>query len=361
MSVEVGIRGVSKTFTSHDGERVRALADVDLEIGGGEFFVLVGDSGSGKTTLMRSIAGLERPDAGEIDIEGRTVFSAGRGMFVPARARGIGMVFQSYAIWPHLTVYENLALPLRRGRNRLGRDDVDRRVTEALRMVGLEAFASRPAPNLSGGQQQRVALARAIAVSTGLLIMDEPMSNLDARLRDEVRAEMRAVVGRYGTTVIYVTHDQVEALSVATRIALMRRGRVLQVGTPEDLYDRAASPEVAEFFGPMNFQPGEIAGDGMVQTALGTLSTEAGDAVGRDVLVGIRPQRLVITAGCETGDENSFHAMIVERIFHGGTVVYHLETEGGRMRAETPVEFAVGDRVTVTLPSSALRLFPREA
>ncbi|HEX9444675.1 MAG TPA: ABC transporter ATP-binding protein, partial [Candidatus Binatia bacterium] len=223
----IRIEKLVKSFSTRSGV-VRALADIDLAVERGEFFVLLGPSGSGKTTLLRSVAGLERPDSGQITLGTRVAFSSARRIFLPAEERQIGMVFQSYAIWPHLSVFENVALPLTQGRRKPPRSEVRERVHQALRLVEMEDYAARPAPLLSGGQQQRVALARALAVNPELLLMDEPLSNLDARLREEVRVKMKALARGLGITVLYVTHDQVEALMLADRLAVMADGKILQ-------------------------------------------------------------------------------------------------------------------------------------
>src|SRR5919108_4347203 len=235
----ISIRRLHKRFTVSDGV-VAAIKDLSLEVSEGEFFVIVGASGSGKTTLLRCVAGLETPNGGEIRIAGHVVSSDDPPTWVPPQQRKLGMVFQSYAVWPHLTVSENVALPLAEGSQKIARKEVANRVREALRLVQLEDLADRPATLLSGGQQQRVALARAIAVNPRLLLMDEPLSNLDARLREEVRGKIRELAKHLGSTVLYVTHDQIEAMAIADKIALMREGEVLQVGSPSQVYHKPA-------------------------------------------------------------------------------------------------------------------------
>jgi ABC-type Fe3+/spermidine/putrescine transport system ATPase subunit len=197
-------------------------------------FTLLGPSGCGKTTTLRCVAGLENPDHGDIRLAGEVVFSSANGIRVPPSKRKIGMVFQSYAIWPHMTVFQNVAYPLR-GRG-LGRSEIRERAMEALRMVSLEDFADRSAPKLSGGQQQRVALARAIAGKPRLFLLDEPLSNLDAKLREEMRGQILDLQRKLGVTTLYVTHDQVEALSMSHRIAVMEQGRIVEVAAPRDVY-----------------------------------------------------------------------------------------------------------------------------
>ena len=231
------IRALEKTYPARGGAApVAALQDIGLTVAPGAFFALLGPSGCGKTTLLQCLAGLETPDAGIIEIGGLPIFDAAKGIAVPANRRGLGMVFQSYAIWPHMTVAENVAFPLLHGGAGLSKETVRARVMEALARVKLTGFASRLAPHLSGGQQQRVALARAIVHAPRLLLLDEPLSNLDARLRDEMRVELRQLVKALGITTIFVTHDQTEAMSMADEIALLRNGRVVQRGTSEDFY-----------------------------------------------------------------------------------------------------------------------------
>jgi len=226
---------------------VAALQGISLEVAAGEFFTLLGPSGCGKTTVLRSIAGLETPTGGAIRIAGDTVFSAEQGINVPPNRRDISMVFQSYAIWPHMTVGANVAFPLEG--TRLSRAERNAEVQRALDLVGLGGHAERPAPLLSGGQQQRVALARAFVKNAKLLLLDEPLSNLDAKLREQMRDELRDLQKRVGTTTVYVTHDQDEALAMSDRIAMMRDGRVVEIGSPEDLYLRPRKRFTAEFLG----------------------------------------------------------------------------------------------------------------
>jgi ABC-type Fe3+/spermidine/putrescine transport system ATPase subunit len=222
----------------------------------GEIFTLLGPSGCGKSTTLRMVAGLEHPDGGEIVLNGRTVASAGKKFFLPPERRNMGMVFQSYAIWPHMTVLENVAFPLKL------RPDAKQRakeqVMEVLAAVGLEGFADRPATLLSGGQQQRVALARALVYRPEILLLDEPLSNLDAKLREQMRVEIRSIVRRFDTTVLYVTHDQAEAMTLSSRIAVMNRGQLEQLGRPAEIYERPATPFVRDFLGQTVLLPGKV-------------------------------------------------------------------------------------------------------
>jgi ABC-type Fe3+/spermidine/putrescine transport system ATPase subunit len=326
----ISIRRLEKRFAVGNG-RVTALKGVDLEVGQGELFVIVGASGSGKTTLLRCVAGLEVPEAGEIRIDGRVVSSDAPPVWVPPQRRGFGMVFQSYAVWPHLSVYENVALPLTDGAHKLPRHEVQQRVGEALRLVQLEPLADRSATLLSGGQQQRVALARAIAVNSKLLLMDEPLSNLDARLREDVRGRIRDLAKQLGSTVLYVTHDQVEAMALADRIAVLREGELLQVGTPQEVYRKPCRAEVANFFGFVNWVEGSIAQPGQAETPLGVLSIPPERATqGEQVLLGFRPECLQpLLEATGPAQPNRVRGTVESSVFVGDQVVYTARV-GGR-------------------------------
>ena len=360
MSFDVAASGLWKRFHTEEDDPVVALRNISLDVEPGQFYVLVGDSGSGKTTLLRCVAGLETPDEGDIELRGEMVFSSNGSVYVRTQERQIGMVFQSYAIWPHLTVYDNIALPLLHGRHRPPRSEVRKKVNEALEIVGLSDLGNRPAPNLSGGQQQRVALARAIAVSSKMLLMDEPMSNLDARLRHEVRTQIREVARHYGTTVLYVTHDQEEAMSLADQMALMRHGVILQRGTPEDLYDRSVSREVAEFFGPMNIIEGELAGDGQINTGLGSIEAPTNGLTEKAVVVGLRPEKVQLNPSDANG-KNVFDAKIDDRVYLGGVKVYQVKAGDTNFRIDAPDNYNIGETVKIKLPMEAMRVFPATA
>jgi iron(III) transport system ATP-binding protein len=317
----ISIRKLCKAFTVTDG-KVAALKSLDLDVAEGDFFVIVGASGSGKTTLLRCVAGLESPDGGEIRIAGRAVFSDNPPTWISPQERNFGMVFQSYAVWPHLTVFENVALPLREGAQKIPRGEVDGRVREALRMVQLDEQKDRSATLLSGGQQQRVALARAIAVNPRVLLMDEPLSNLDARLREEVRGKIRDLAKQLGATVLYVTHDQIEAMAMADKIAIMSFGRLLQYGDPMELYRRPNCAEVADFFGSVNWLTGKLTEGKMVETKIGRLEVCLRDDPGVEVLVGFRPECLQIVDGSHRAGPNAFDGVLRSSIFLGDQFVY---------------------------------------
>ncbi len=307
----ISIRRLHKRFIVSDGA-VAAVKSLDLEIAEGELFVIVGASGSGKTTLLRCIAG-------------QVVSSDNPPTWVPPQQRKLGMVFQSYAVWPHLTVFNNVALPLAEGAQRIARKEVASRVREALRLVQLEELAERPATLLSGGQQQRVALARAIAVNPRILLMDEPLSNLDARLREEVRGKIRELAKQLGSTVLYVTHDQIEAMAMSDKIALMQSGELLQVGRPMELYHRPARAEVAEFFGSVNWLKGKMIESSLAETPIGRLGIRESARTGEDVLVGFRPEALIIVEGHRATDSNVLQATLRTSTFLGDQFIYWVE------------------------------------
>ena len=317
----ISIRGLNKCFSVSDGV-VAAIKSLDLDVAEGELFVIVGASGSGKTTLLRCIAGLETPDIGEIRIAGRVVSSDHPPTWVPPQRRQLGMVFQSYAVWPHLTVYENVALPLAEGAQRIARKEVANRVKEALRLVQLEEQADRPATLLSGGQQQRVALARAIAVNSRILLMDEPLSNLDARLREEVRGKIRELAKQLGSTVLYVTHDQIEAMAIADKIALMQAGELLQVGAPPEIYHKPTRPEVADFFGSVNWFDGKILAAGLAESPIGNLQILGSSQPGARVLLGFRPECVAFTDSHTANGANYFAAQLRSSTFLGDQFLF---------------------------------------
>jgi ABC-type sugar transport system ATPase subunit len=317
----ISVRGLTKQFRISDGQ-VTALKDLDVDVEECEFFVIVGASGSGKTTLLRCVAGLETPETGTISIDGVVVSSDNPPTWVPAQRRRLGMVFQSYAVWPHLSVFDNVALPLAEGAQKVPRREVAGRVQEALRLVQLENLGSRSATLLSGGQQQRVALARAIAVNSKIVLMDEPLSNLDARLREEVRGNIRDLAKRLGSTVLYVTHDQVEAMAMADKIALLRLGKLLQVGTPTELYHQPRSAEVAEFFGLVNWLRGRVTKPGLVETPIGALRVNGSAQAGEEVLLGVRPECLQAAEGLPSAATNVLHATVISSIFLGDQFLF---------------------------------------
>jgi iron(III) transport system ATP-binding protein len=279
-------------------EQVAAVNGVSFEVPEGRFYTLLGPSGCGKTTTLRCIAGLERPNEGQIVVDGQTVWADKPRTFVPPHKRNIGMVFQSYAIWPHMTVFENVAFPLRVGSGRPSKAEMKQMVEEALATVQLAGYEGRMATQLSGGQQQRLALARALVRRPRLLLLDEPLSNLDAKLREELRTELRNLQRRLGITTLYVTHDQVEALSMSNTIAVMSEGKIVQESGPRTIYQQPTSRFVANFVGGTNFIEAtvrEVTADGShLQAPFGVVIAACPEGVARDepVTLAIRPENI---------------------------------------------------------------------
>ena len=336
------VRSLTKSYAS--GKRgsstpAGGVQDVSLSVQKGTFFTLLGPSGCGKTTTLRCIAGLELPDSGVISIDGATVFDDREGIVVPVNQRDIGMVFQSYAVWPHMTVFENVAFPLRVGRrNRVREAEIAAKVQAALRTVGLDGYGARSSTQLSGGQQQRLALARAIIHEPGLLLLDEPLSNLDVKLREEMRIELKRLQTEAGLTAIYVTHDQAEALAMSDTIAVMERGRVAQCGTPHEIYHTPASRFVAGFVGAANLVeadllgPGRMSGFSAARLHDGSVidCTRAAGLLPGPVCVCVRPEAIRLQADpASTGSpDNSLPGRVAARIFLGNTTMFHVATGG---------------------------------
>jgi iron(III) transport system ATP-binding protein len=339
----ISVKGLMKDY----GGKI-VVNDIDFEIADGELVSLLGPSGCGKTTTLRCIAGLETPTSGHIAIDGQVVFDAASGKVVEPYHRNIGMVFQSYAIWPHMTVFENVAFPLRvRGTSGA---DVTRRVTRALERVGLGAFRDRSSQQLSGGQQQRVAVARAIVHEPAVLLFDEPLSNLDARLRDETRAEIRQLQRDLSVSTIYVTHDQTEALSLSDRILVMHNGRIRQLGTPESIYAQPNDVFVAEVVGAANFFDIVVDQSGCVANASGAVfrTTYAPVSPGRARAM-VRPDKLSIEPDEGAAPEvNTLRGTVRQRLFMGGHYEYVVETESGAPRVLSSREFAEKAQVMVS-------------
>jgi iron(III) transport system ATP-binding protein len=359
------VEGLVKRFPvgRASDQAVVAVGGIDVAVDQGEFFTLLGPSGCGKTTTLRSIAGLERPDAGRIVLDGRILFSATERRWVPANRRGIGMVFQSYAIWPHMDVFGNVAFPLQEGsaERRLSRDEIRRRVSAALAVVRLDRLADRKATQLSGGQQQRLALARALVMEPPLLLLDEPLSNLDAKLREEMRFEIKRLQQELGVTALYVTHDQVEALAISDRIAVMNDGRIEQVGPPDEVYDRPATRFVAGFVGAGNFLEGTVAGrtGGLLEltTPSGPLRASAGSletSPGQRVVVLVRPEDIGIGPAAE-GEGSDWTGVVVDRAFLGDAVDYvvRLGDVAIRVRGHPTRRFDLESAVRLEIPADA--------
>jgi iron(III) transport system ATP-binding protein len=351
------IEDVSARF----GEVV-AVDRFSLEVEAGEFVTLLGPSGCGKTTTLRMVAGLERATAGRISIDSRVVSDPAAGIFVPPEQRGLGVVFQSYAIWPHMTVFENVAYPLRVRRRPAA--VIREQVTKALRLVEMEAFAERPSPALSGGQQQRVAIARALVFEPQVLLLDEPLSNLDARLRSQMADEFRALQRRLAITSLYVTHDQEEAMALSDRVVVMDHGHALQIGAPQAIYQRPASRQVAAFFGTPNLLDAKVTAckargaDGFrltveAQDWSGTCDAAEACRSGEPVTVLVRPENLVLNPQ-QAGDASiRWRGKVMDLVFRGPRVSLTVATPARAIHVEAPARCGVrvGDAVELAVAS----------
>jgi iron(III) transport system ATP-binding protein len=352
----LGVSSLTKRFGS-----VVAVDGVSFELDVGKLFTLLGPSGCGKSTTLRCIAGLEEPDVGQIVVADRVLFSSASGIDVPANARHLGMVFQSYGLWPHLSVYDTVAFPLAVGRRRSRppRAQVAERVERTLAVVQLAGLEDRRPAELSGGQQQRLALARALVTEPPLLLMDEPLSNLDAQLREDMQLELKRLLRESGVTAVHVTHDQAEALALSNQVAVMRDGRIEQVGRPRDIYERPSSRFVAKFMGNPNLFEGTVEAGSVVATALGPLRVSVdGRHPGARVLVAAPPERLALKEGEPDGRVNSLAGVVVTRAFQGDTVEHVVAVGDQELRARVDASISIpqGTAVTVTLPPESCRL-----
>ncbi len=352
------IENLHKSFVA-SGAEVRAVDGISLGVETGKLITLLGPSGCGKTTTLRCLAGLERPQSGRIVIANRTVFDSAKRIFVPASDRGIGMVFQSYAIWPHMTVFENVAFPLRVARaKKYSSAEIRDRVSRMLDMVQLTGFAQRPATQLSGGQQQRLAFARGLVHEPAILLLDEPLSNLDAKLREQMRLELKRLQRSFGITTVYVTHDQSEALALSDEIAVFDSGRIIQRGTPQQIYREPKNRFVADFVGSANFLPGTVHGneDGLtaVQTAHGVLRCRFAEPIdaGMKALLTARPEDIALgnAAAPPPHAANVLKGRIVNRVVLGEVVDYVIDLGDREWRARARSDdFQIGQAVTLTL------------
>ena len=353
------VQGLAKSFASVHGP-VNVIDDVSFAVPEGECYALLGPSGCGKTTTLRCVAGLEHADRGTISIDGRAVSDPANGVFVPVHKRAIGMVFQSYAIWPHLDVFENVAYPLRIQRPRVPKTEIRDRVMAALLLVGMEAMGNRAATSLSGGQQQRVALARAIVRRPALLLLDEPLSNLDARMRDQMRIELHDLINKVGATALYVTHDQAEAFALAHRVAVMYQGRILQEGSPRSIYQKPQTSFVATFLGAANVLPARLealsAGRGIfalhsASRSLLSAPVSGNWAVGDAAEIVIRPENLQVHAEQPAQADNVIEGRIAAATFLGGQCECAIDAAGVTVRAiiDSTREVARGTAVWLTV------------
>jgi ABC-type Fe3+/spermidine/putrescine transport system ATPase subunit len=351
---------------------ITAVDGVSFAVTAGEVFTLLGPSGCGKTTTLRLAAGLEHPDEGEILLNGRLIVSVREGLFLLPERRNMGMVFQSYAIWPHLTVSENVAFPLRL--RRWSEADIRTRVAETLEIVGLEGFQDRPVTALSGGQQQRIALARALSYRPEILLLDESLSNLDAKLREHTRRELRIIQQRLGITVLFVTHDQPEAMTLSDRIAVMNAGRLEQVGTPAEVYEKPATAFVRDFLGRSLIFEGVVSRDGdtallelpgertcsqaFLNFATGVLSQYV---QGRSLVVSCRPDDVRLDPANATGP-NRLMAVVEEVCYLGERFEYRVRTAGGRsliVFSPRHERHSVGSTVGLVIDTRTAILWPQ--
>ena len=354
----ISLRKLAKYYGKH-----RAVAEVSLDIADGEFLVLLGPSGCGKTSILRCIAGLEEVSGGEVVMDGQVVSSTSQSL--PPEQRSIGMVFQSYALWPHKTVAENVAFGLQL--RKLPAAGINSKVGRALALVGLSDYATRGISQLSGGQQQRVALARAVVLEPRVLLFDEPLSNLDAKLREHMRFELRQLQKLLGITTVYVTHDQQEAMVVADRIVLLREGRIDQIGTPAELYDRPVSLFGADFIGLANLFEGSVVTGASASAArvrlAGGAEIECGGTVaaaGSVVDLMVRPEQVRISTTPLDGP-NVWQGRVSHTFFLGNAVDVYVDIGQIKLRSQLspPLPIADGSAVWVQLPIASVRLFER--
>ncbi len=342
-------------------DNLMAVDDLSLEVKQGEFLSLLGPSGCGKTTTLRMVAGFAEPSSGRIYVEGRPMNG------LPPSRRNMGVVFQNYALFPHMTVGENVAFGLEM--RRVPRGEIRSRVADVLNMVGLKGLDGRYPRQLSGGQQQRVALARAIVISPSVLLLDEPLSSLDAKLRAQLRVELRRIQKEVGIATIFVTHDQEEALTLSDRVVVMRQGKAEQVGSPQEIFDAPATPYVADFMGYTNFLPGTLEGSSADSAAIRVAGTviqgppTAGLSRGSEVTVTIRPEQLVIKPAGEAGGRNEVAGTVELVTYEGINISFSIALPGGLRllaRSSTPPDLDVGERVRLELPPSKVRLLAKQ-
>ncbi len=335
-----------------------ALDGVSFHVRSGEFVTLLGPSGCGKSTTLNALSGLEQPTSGRITIGERCVFDSGQRIFVDARDRKLGLMFQSYALWPHMTVYRNLDFALEL--NNVRGKEAKSRIDEVLAMVAMDAYAHRYPGELSGGQQQRVALARSMVYRPTILLLDEPLSNLDAQLRERARLWLGDIQRRTGMTTVFVTHDQAEALSLSDRIIVMNGGRIVQIGTPQEIYRKPASAFVADFVGASNIFEGTVVerSSGRVRVRLEggpemSVGTEASAAVGAKLTMSVRPESLCF---CDAVEHNAFPAQILSRSYLGARTMMEVRIGAQQLRVDVPVHVR-GDSGYLKIPEGEVQVF----
>lgn len=345
------IKGLNK---SYGGNRV--VKDLNLEIDEKEFVTLLGPSGCGKTTTLRLLAGFLTPDSGEVYVDGQLLSSSQ--MTVPPERRRMGMVFQNYAVWPHMTVFDNVAFGLKLAK--LNKTEVRSRVARIVATVGLEGLEDRHPGQLSGGQQQRVALARSLVVEPSILLLDEPLSNLDAKLREQLRTELKDLQRRTGITFVYVTHDQAEAMALSDRVAVFHQGVLQQYGRPREVYERPTNLFVADFMGLVNKVPGTLVGrnDGLVQvrisaeqTLTALLAADTNVEEKTEVVVAIRPEAIRLSQTPMAHDTNALEGVVVDSTFLGNIIDYQVDVDGVllRVQADRHIVFELGTKVHLAI------------
>ena len=353
------VEGLFTEYPNDAGQIVKAAQNVSFTVAEGRLFTLLGPSGCGKTTTLRSIAGLERPRAGEISVNDRVVYSSSKGIFVAPNRRGFGMVFQSYAIWPHMNVFQNVAFPLEVGSRRYSRDTIRDNVTRVLSAVQLDHLTDREATKLSGGQQQRLALARALVMEPALLLLDEPLSNLDAKLREKMRFELKRLQRELKITTVYVTHDQSEALALSHEIAVMKDGRIQQVGSPRDIYERPANQFVADFVGTTNFIEGTVLGresarpgSWVVRTEMGEIEVKSAEDLRVDgpVMLSVRPEDVELAETKPEGG-NVWEGRVDQKVFLGEALDFQVKVGARTLlsRRHPTLHTRVGEPIFVQL------------
>jgi iron(III) transport system ATP-binding protein len=357
----ITIRGMSKTYTGADSD-MAAVSDLDIEIRDNQFVTLLGPSGCGKTTTLRLIAGYLQPDTGTIHVNNRLLSAPDH--VVPPEERGMGMVFQNYAVWPHKTVFENVVFGLKL--RKIPTAQARERVHKTLELVNLTGYEKRYPNELSGGQQQRVALARSLVVEPDILLLDEPLSNLDAKLRERMRVELKQLQRRTGITFVYVTHDQAEALALSDHIAVIHNGRLQQYGTPFEVYAKPANRLVADFMGMVNLVPATVAevADGRGTVVVGpdlklNVPVPEGAARGEPIEIAIRPENIHLRR--PTGSMPALPlATVSDRTFLGNITEYYATLNSGpvlRVQTHPLQQFAVGDTVAVDVDASQCSVF----
>ena len=366
MTDRIQISNVTKRYRRAGGAVIVPVDNISLTVAQNELVVLLGPSGCGKTTLLRCVAGLETPDEGEIVIDGRVVFSSAKGIFVPPDQRRLSMIFQSYALWPHMTVAQNVGYPLEG--HKLAAAEIARRVSQALELVGVGGLEQQFPGRISGGQQQRVALARALVSNSSVVLFDEPLSNVDAQVRNQLRFELKRMQRQIGFSGLYVTHDQAEAMELGHRVAVLQSGRIAALDTPRRVYEEPTNHYVANFVGVSNFLDGHVRsvneGRTVVETRFGPFETgtlEQSCAPGAAVQLVLRPEKISLDAAAPAGDaRNTVPVRVEAQLFSGAYTEYVVSAEEQVFRVwshdDTLRSFAEGDTAWLSIKPAALRL-----